>query len=466
MFNAHVAAPASLIDIAAALIADGGQPWLFERPHAHSLLIERPALTIRFEGGSASIEAHSDAGRGLARGLGERFLAEAGRISFARPSGHDLEERLTAPGPFDLLRAVLGSRAAPLIFGILAFDHAELFEDLPPPPPDHTGFPEGHFIVPDRWLTAAPGGAVTAHALDGQAEADALARVASAALPLGDPPAATPAHASVDLDDAAYARLVQTCQAHIAAGDVFQIVPSRTFSAPCPDAFAAYRRLRAADPAPYRFYAPGPGWTLFGASPESAVRVSAAREVEVRPIAGTRARGRDAAEDVALEADLLADEKELAEHRMLVDLARNDVARVSVPGTRRVTSLLDVIRAARVMHLSSTVTGQLRPGLDALHALQACLNAGTLSGAPKLRATELLRELEVSRRGPYGGAIGLLGSDGTLDSAIVIRSALVVDGMAQVRAGAGVVFDSVPLAEADETRRKASAVLAALGAVA
>ncbi len=458
--------PPPLIQIAAALLARGGHPWLFERTTAPSLLVERPALTIRFEDGAVALEAHTPAGHHLLEGLGERFLAATGRIAFPRPTGHDLEARLHAPGPFDVLRALVGPGLAPLVLGILAFDHVQLFEDLPPPPPDRTGFPEAHFVIPDRWLTRAPDGTTQAHALGGEADAADLATLAQSAPLLATPPPPKPAHADVDLDDAAYARLVRTCQQHVAAGDVFQIVPSRTFSVACPDAFAAYRRLSAAEPAPYRFYAPGPGWTLFGASPESGVRVRADREVEVRPIAGTRARGCDAAEDAALEAELLADEKELAEHRMLIDLARNDVARVSIPGTRRVTEELTVLRAARVMHLVSTVGGQLRPGLDALHALQACLPAGTLSGAPKLRATELLRGLEASRRGPYGGAVGMLHADGSLDTAVIIRSALVVAGVAQVRAGAGVVHDSVPLAEAEETRRKASAVLGALGVAA
>ncbi len=458
-----VAAHPPLIDIAATLLARGLEPWLFERTGAPSLLVERPALTIRFEHGQVWLEPHTPAGHALMRGLGERFVAEAGRIAFARPTGHDLEARLLAAGPFDVLRAVVGEGRAPLVLGILAFDHAQLFEDLPPPPPDRTGFPEAHFIVPDRWLTLGPGGVCHAHALWGAADASALAGLVADAPVLGPPAPAPMAEASADLDDDAYAQLVETCRGHVAAGDVFQIVPSRTFTAPCADPFAAYRRLSVADPAPYRFYAPGPGWTLFGASPESAVQVSITGEVEVRPIAGTRARGRDGAEDLALEAELLGDAKELAEHRMLIDLARNDVARVSIPGTRRVTEMLAVQRAARVMHLVSTVVGQLRPELDALHALQACLNAGTLSGAPKLRATELLRELEVSRRGPYGGAIGVFAADGSLDSAIVIRSVLVVNGEAQVRAGAGVVYDSVPMVEAEETRRKAAAALGALG---
>jgi anthranilate synthase component 1 len=188
--------------------------------------------------------------------------------------------------------------------------------------------------------------------------------------------------------------------------------------------------------------------------------------VEVKPIAGTRPRGATDDEDDRLEADLRLDGKELAEHMMLVDLARNDVARVSSPGSRRVAKLMTVERYARVMHLVSSVTGALRPGFDAVHALQACLNVGTLTGAPKLRATQLLRGAERTKRGPYGGAIGWLNGAGMLDTAVVIRSAVVRDGTAFVRAGAGVVHDSDPAAEADETRRKASAILSVLAGAA
>jgi anthranilate synthase component 1 len=206
---------------------------------------------------------------------------------------------------------------------------------------------------------------------------------------------------------------------------------------------------------------------LFGASPETSVRLY--REegwptVEVRPIAGTRPRGTTADEDDRFEAEMRLDEKEMAEHMMLVDLARNDVARISIPGTRRVAKLLTVERYARVMHLVSSVTGKLAIGFDALDALAACLNVGTLTGAPKIRATQLLRQTERTKRGPYGGAIGWVNGAGMMDTAVVIRSAVVRDGIAFVRAGAGVVYDSDPKAEADETRRKASALLSILAA--
>lgn len=184
--------------------------------------------------------------------------------------------------------------------------------------------------------------------------------------------------------------------------------------------------------------------------------------VVVTPIAGTRPRGKTIDEDDRMEADLRLDGKEIAEHMMLVDLARNDVARVAEPGTRRVANLLSVERFAAVMHLVSRVEGRLEDDRDAIDALIACVTCGTLSGAPKLRALELIREAEASARGPYGGAVGWIAGDGSMDTAIVIRSALVRDGTAEVRAGAGVVHDSEPAAEAAETRHKARAVLAAI----
>jgi anthranilate synthase component 1 len=213
------------------------------------------------------------------------------------------------------------------------------------------------------------------------------------------------------------------------------------------------------------FFASMADCTLFGASPETSVRVT--REgnkpiLEVKPIAGTRPRGGSSDEDDRMEADLRLDTKEAAEHMMLVDLARNDVARVSEPGTRHVAQLMTLEKYARVMHLVSSVKGVLAERYDALHTLQACLNVGTLSGAPKLKATELLRRYERTRRGPYGGAIGWLSGEGLMDTGVIIRSAIVRDDTAYVRAGAGIVHDSDPMAEADETRRKASAVLSAI----
>jgi anthranilate synthase component 1 len=277
--------------------------------------------------------------------------------------------------------------------------------------------------------------------------------------------------ARADLSDEEYQRLVVRLKRHIVAGDVFQIVASRSFELPCPDPLAAYGKLRLANPSPYLFFVAGESSVVFGASPETAVKVHGhPKRVTIRPIAGTAPRGRfpdgqlDADLDARREAALRLDEKETAEHMMLVDLARNDVARVSRPGTRQVRRLLSVDRYAHVMHLVSEVEGELAAEHDALHAYAAAMNMGTLVGAPKIRAAELLRDYEPTRRGAYGGAVGYLTHDGTMDTAIVIRAAVVRDGIAAVRAGAGIVFDSDPASEALETRRKAEAVLRAIAA--
>ena len=247
------------------------------------------------------------------------------------------------------------------------------------------------------------------------------------------------------------------------------MVPSRSFSLPCPDPISAYQKLKETNPSPYMFYLKDSDFILFGASPESAIKFTQeTQDVEIYPIAGTRRRGfnkdgtinKDL--DGRLELELRLDKKETSEHLMLVDLARNDVARISEPGTRHVAELLQVDRYSHVMHLVSRVVGKLRSDLDALHAYQACMNMGTLVGAPKISASNLVRKVEKKRRGSYGGAVGYINGNGDMDSCIVIRSAFVKDGIAQAQAGAGVVYDSVPQLEADETRSKAAAVLNAV----
>ena len=273
----------------------------------------------------------------------------------------------------------------------------------------------------------------------------------------------------VDRDDRQYIEDVESLKQHILAGDIFQVVPSRTFSLPCPSPILAYAKLRQQNPSPYMFYLQDDDFSMFGASPESALEYSSTSNiVEIYPIAGTRPRGKrsdgslDADLDSRIELNLREDTKEKAEHIMLVDLARNDVARVSKPGTRFVKDLLKVDRYSHVMHLVSRVIGELRDDLDALHAYQACMNMGTLVGAPKVSAATLIREVEQQRRGSYGGAVGYLNGEGDMDSCIVIRSAFVRNGVAYIQAGAGVVYDSVPQAEADETRSKAQAVISAI----
>lgn len=273
----------------------------------------------------------------------------------------------------------------------------------------------------------------------------------------------------VDISDDDFCEIVDQLKENIRAGDIFQVVPSRTFSLPCFDSVAAYKALKISNPSPYMFYLKDSDFCIFGASPESSLKYQASnRQVEIYPIAGTRPRGFDKQGNISLDLDsrieleLRQDKKESAEHIMLVDLARNDVARVSQPGSRYVADLLKVDRYSHVMHLVSRVCGTLQTDLDALHAYQACMNMGTLSGAPKVKATSLIREVEGKRRGSYGGAVGYLTGSGEMDTCIVIRSAFVKDNIAQVQAGAGVVYDSDPISEANETRQKAQAVISAI----
>lgn len=276
---------------------------------------------------------------------------------------------------------------------------------------------------------------------------------------------------SVDLSDEQFCNHVLDLKQHILAGDIFQVVPSRTFSLPCPSPLLAYAKLKESNPSPYMFYMQDTAFSIFGASPESALKYEReSNQVEIYPIAGTRPRGKrpdgsiDRDLDSRIELNLREDTKEKSEHIMLVDLARNDVAKVSRPGTRYVKDLLKVDRYSHVMHLVSRVVGQLRDDLDPLHAYQACMNMGTLVGAPKVSAATLIREVEKKRRGSYGGAVGYLNGQGDMDTCIVIRSAFVKNGTAYIQAGAGVVYDSVPQAEADETRAKAQAVIGAVKA--
>jgi len=255
---------------------------------------------------------------------------------------------------------------------------------------------------------------------------------------------------------------VARAREHIFAGDIFQVVLSQRFQRPVDvDPFEVYRCLRALNPSPYLFYLEWTDTAILGSSPEIMVRTDGPRTI-VRPIAGTRPRGRDDEEDRMLERELLADEKELAEHRMLVDLGRNDVGRVARYGTVRVSQLEVVERYSHVMHIVSEVEGELREGATALDSFRACFPAGTVSGAPKIRAMEIIDELEPTRRGTYAGAIGYVDFAGNLDTCIAIRTLEIHRGVATIQAGAGIVADSVPSNEYLETVHKASALYDAL----
>jgi len=259
-----------------------------------------------------------------------------------------------------------------------------------------------------------------------------------------------------------YTASVRAAKEHIVAGDVFQVVLSQRLSAPyAGDGLDLYRVLRAVNPSPYMFYVRTRDVTLVGSSPEPLVRVED-DQVLTRPLAGTRPRGADAAEDGRLRADLLADEKERAEHVMLVDLGRNDLGRVSVPGTVSVDELMEVEYYSHVMHIVSNVTGTLSPDKDAFDALRATFPAGTVSGAPKVRAMEIVRELEPAARGPYAGTVGYFGLDGAMDMCITIRTIVLANGRAYLQSGAGIVADSDPDREYDECLHKARALHHAL----
>jgi anthranilate synthase component 1 len=275
---------------------------------------------------------------------------------------------------------------------------------------------------------------------------------------------ASPSSNTIRPDPAVFLSAVDDAKEHILAGDIFQVVLSRRTTARAPGgAFPVYRRLRITNPAPYMFFLRmADGLELAGSSPEPLVRVEG-RTVSSRPIAGTRRRGATAAEDTALEDDLLHDAKERAEHAMLVDLARNDLGRVCVPGTVRPTELMGIERFSRVMHIVSTVEGELREDLDPLDALAATFPAGTVTGAPKRRAMEIIAAAEPVARGPYAGAVGYLSFAGDLDLCITIRTVVAQDGALHVQSGAGIVHDSNRDAELRETETKATAVLAAIG---
>ena len=265
-----------------------------------------------------------------------------------------------------------------------------------------------------------------------------------------------------DFPRARFEAAVERVREYIRAGDVMQVVLAQRLSVPYrASPLSLYRALRTLNPSPYMYFIDLNGFHIVGSSPEILVRLEDG-VVTLRPIAGTRRRGQDDAEDRALEAELLADPKERAEHLMLIDLGRNDVGRVARTGSVKVTDCMVIERYSHVMHIVSNVVGRLRAGLDAIDVLRAVFPAGTLSGAPKIRAMEIIDELEPVKRGVYGGAVGYLGWSGNMDTAIAIRTAVIKDGVLYVQAGAGVVADSVPALEWEETMSKARAIFRAV----
>ncbi len=290
-------------------------------------------------------------------------------------------------------------------------------------------------------------------------------RLRTASVPIARPPrgpVVTESDFVSEFPRERYEDAVRRIKDYIVAGDVMQVVPSQRMTVPYrASPLDLYRALRSLNPSPYLYYLNLDDFYIVGSSPEILVHLED-DIVTVRPIAGTRPRGRTEEEDLALEHDLLADPKELAEHLMLIDLGRNDVGRVAEIGTVEVTEKMVIERYSHVMHIVSNVTGRLKPGMSAVDALRATFPAGTLSGAPKIRAMEIIDELEPVKRGVYGGAVGYVGWGGTLDTAIAIRTAVIKDGQLHIQAGGGVVADSVPAAEWEETMNKGRAVFRAV----
>ena len=395
--------------------------------------------------------------------------------------------------PLAYVRRLLAASSSPRLEGLpplhggavgyIGYDCVRELERLPRAPEDDLGLPDlalsltRTFVVFDHFtqrafvITNVPtSGDVRAAYDDARSRCDEVAERLASPLASATVTISTdvlPDHSS-PIDDGEYAGWVERCREHIFAGDAFQIVPSRRFETTLTgSAFDAYRVLRTLNPSPYMYFlrygSDDGSLELAGSSPESQIRVTG-DVIEMRPIAGTRHRGRDEDEDRAVEEAFMSDEKERAEHVMLVDLARNDIGRVAEYGSVNVDELMVIERYSHVMHIVSHVSGRLRSGRTAFDAFTASFPAGTLTGAPKVRAMEIIDSLEKTRRGPYGGIAGYFDFSGNLDTCITIRTIVATGGKAYVQAGAGVVADSSPAAEAEETRRKVEAGLRAVAA--
>jgi len=431
------------------------------------------ALRSRAEGGSFLLESVVPGERwGRYSILGYRprtqlvVYGEPGRDPFAR-----LAELFPTGEPEDDDVATRFARAA---VGLIPYDIVHYATKVPTWP-DSARMPVARLmrdftaVVFDNLTHTA---VIAAHD-PGDVERAERDLAAAPALDLAPPPdrSAQPSDLDVSMSDEEYGVAVNRAKEYIRAGDAFQIVPARTFSTPArgADPFDVYRALRVLSPAPYMYLLEMPATgeagpvAIAGASPETLVRVEAGR-ITLRPIAGTKPRGRTREEDERLAQEMLADPKERAEHVMLIDLARNDVGRVSKPGTVIVPDQMFVERYSHVMHITSEVQGELKPGLGPWDVLRSTFPAGTLTGAPKVRAMQIIRELELRRRGAYAGAIGYVTRGNDLDFAIAIRTVVLENDRFEVTAGAGIVADSVPELEAQETRNKARAALAAIHA--
>jgi len=407
---------------------------------------------------------------------GER-LARYSFIGF-QPRPLPMDER----NPLDSLAAVAGEETAPVkgvprfhggAVGYLGYETARHFEKLPvakgaaPPLPESAFLRAEDLAVFDHVTRRLK--LLTIYRPDREEYEEAVARIdgmerrLAADLTPAPPRGVDGARWEPNVTKGQFLAMVDAAREYIMGGDAFQIVPSQRFRKPLgASPFDVYRCLRAINPSPYMFFlALGGDRHVVGTSPEKLVQVEG-RRVETRPLAGTRRRGGDPAEDRRLEKELLGDLKERAEHVMLVDLGRNDVGRVARPGTVQVDRLMEVERYSHVMHISSTVSGQLREGKTSLDALRAAFPAGTVSGAPKIRAMEVIAELEPEKRGVYAGSLGYVSFGGNLDMAITLRTVVAAEGHAYVQAGCGVVADSTPEREYEETFEKAGAMFQAI----
>ena len=425
----------------------------------HSLLGLAPDLVFRAHGEAAEINPHWLTDRDAFNDAGQPTLAAL----------RDLVQSCRMDVPAELPRALA------CLVGYFGYETIGLVETLPRAANDALGLPDMIFVRPtvilifdrlaDSLFLVAPvwPGRDPDQLIENAAERIEATAARLAAAPL-------PPRAVADLSDVApqpvvaaadYAAMVTRAKEYITAGDIFQVVLAQRFTAPFAlPPIELYRALRRVNPSPFLYFLDLPGFALTGSSPEILVRVRD-DEVTIRPIAGTRPRGKDAAEDEANRDSLLADAKERAEHLMLLDLGRNDVGRVAEAGSVKVTDSYTVEFYSHVMHIVSNVVGKLRPDADALDALFAGFPAGTVSGAPKVRACEIIAELERDQRGPYAGGVGYFSPDGSMDSCIVLRTAIVKDGTMHVTAGAGIVADSDPAYEQRECEAKAGALFAA-----
>ena len=464
-----------LVPVWAEVLADAGTPVGYFPAVAGDgpgLLLESVERSERW--GRFSFVAGDPAAILVADDDGVRLRDVVRDLPVGEPS-----QRLT---PREALRAVANRLRAPRLDGLppitgglmgyVSYEAASLLDGHPVPHPGDAAFPPIGLLIVDRavvfdhWRQRL---VLVAHAPRGGYDdaVAALERLLATIAAAAPPPLLQAAEAATttgtpNMSDDDYRAIVESFQEHIRAGDIYQGVPSRRVSFPALDGgLPIYRRLRVSNPAPYMFYLRALGMELAGSSPEPLVRVEGRRAL-MRPIAGTRPRGLTDVRDRLLEHELLADPKEQAEHAMLVDLSRNDLGRVCVAGSVRPTELMAVERFSKVMHIVSTVEGDLRPDAEPFDALAVTFPAGTVTGAPKRRAMELIAEHEPTPRGPYAGAVGYLTFAGDLDFCITIRTAVIADGQVTIQAGAGVVADSDPETELRETQAKAAALLPAV----